>query len=156
MEFQTRTSCWKSVCKPSECGGLGLRNLHYWNRALLCKLLWNIHIKKNTLWIKWVNHYYSTDFWNYTGRTEDSTLLKSLIKLRNELSLNDASSETLIQRLQHWFEGSNASVDHAYRWFSRTRCNGRGKRYYANQRSRQGTDLTSWDLYFHTHRRVDG
>lgn len=110
---------WKSVCKPSECGGLGLRNLHYWNRALLCKLLWNIHIKKDTLWIKWVNHYYSTDFWNYTGRTEDSTLLKSLIKLRNELSLNDDSSETLIQRLQHWFEGSNASVDHAYRWFFR-------------------------------------
>lgn len=49
---------WKTICKPLECGGLGLQNIQSWNKALLCKLLWNIHKKKKSLWIKWIHHYH--------------------------------------------------------------------------------------------------
>lgn len=92
------------MCRPIECGGLGLRDLHYWNKALLCKILWNIQTKKDTLWIKWVNHYYTTDIWNYTPKTDDSTLLKALVKLRNELSLGSYSSDMLTDQLGKWFK----------------------------------------------------
>ncbi|GKD95503.1 RNA-directed DNA polymerase, eukaryota, reverse transcriptase zinc-binding domain protein [Tanacetum coccineum] len=43
---------WKYICRPKECGGLGIRNLESWNVALLAKLLWNIASKKDTLWVK--------------------------------------------------------------------------------------------------------
>lgn len=106
---------WKTMCRPIECGGLGLRDLHYWNKALLCKILWNIQTKKDTLWIKWVNHYYTTDILNYTPKTDDSTLLKALVKLRNELSLGSYSSDMLTDQLGKWFQGPHSSIDNAYR-----------------------------------------
>ncbi|GJU20036.1 RNA-directed DNA polymerase, eukaryota, reverse transcriptase zinc-binding domain protein [Tanacetum coccineum] len=45
---------WKNVCKPKIHGGLGLKDLICWNKALLVKHIWNIANKKDTLWVKWV------------------------------------------------------------------------------------------------------
>lgn len=111
---------WKTLCMPTECGGLGLQNLHFWNKALLCKLLWNIHIKKDSLWIRWVNHYYSNDFWNYTPKRDDSPLLKLLINLRNQLCLNGESNTVANDRLQYWFDDHKTATDQAYRWLFHT------------------------------------
>ncbi|GKA52480.1 RNA-directed DNA polymerase, eukaryota, reverse transcriptase zinc-binding domain protein [Tanacetum coccineum] len=46
---------WKSICKPKDQGGLGLKNLQIWNQALLAKQVWNIASKNDTLWVKWVH-----------------------------------------------------------------------------------------------------
>nr|GEZ57221.1 RNA-directed DNA polymerase, eukaryota, reverse transcriptase zinc-binding domain protein [Tanacetum cinerariifolium] len=46
---------WSTICKPKDQGGLGLRNLKIWNQALLAKHIWNIAIKKDSLWVKWVH-----------------------------------------------------------------------------------------------------
>lgn len=108
---------WKTVCMPKECGGLGPRNLHAWNKALLCKILWNIHGKKDSLWIKWVHHYYFTDFLSYSTKREDSSLIKSLIQIQNELQLNGEPNDIIIGRLQSWFTGHNASLEITYQWF---------------------------------------
>lgn len=43
---------WKFVCSPKDQGGLGLKDLYTWNEALLSKHVWNIAIKKDTLWVK--------------------------------------------------------------------------------------------------------
>ncbi|PWA77554.1 hypothetical protein CTI12_AA223380 [Artemisia annua] len=51
---------WKNICRPKSCGGLGLKVLDIWNKTLLIKDLWNIVLKKDTLWVKLVN----------TGQTE--------------------------------------------------------------------------------------
>lgn len=83
---------------PKESGGLGLRNLHMWNKALLCKLLWNIHIKKDSLWIKWVHHFYFRDIWSYTTKRDDSPLLKTLIQIRKELHANGETKEMVLTR----------------------------------------------------------
>ncbi|PWA71036.1 hypothetical protein CTI12_AA283580 [Artemisia annua] len=42
---------WKSVCQPKVQGGLGLKDLATWNKALLVKHLWNL-ANKDTLWVK--------------------------------------------------------------------------------------------------------
>lgn len=96
---------------------MGLRNLKIWNKALLSKLLWNIQAKKDSLWIKWVSHYYTTDFWNSAPKTDDSLLFKSLVKLRNELQANGDSNTIIVDRLKEWFEGPQASTTAAYQWF---------------------------------------
>lgn len=108
---------WKLVCRPIECGGLGLRSLKHWNKALLCKTLWHIQNKKDSLLIKWVSHYYTKDFWNYTPKSDCSTLLKSVFKLRNELTANGDSKEVIIARLKEWFDGSQPATAAAYCWF---------------------------------------
>lgn len=119
---------WKLVCSPNECGGLGLRNLKIWNKALLSRILWNIQAKKDSLWIKWVGHYYTDDIWTYAPKTDDSPLLKSLINLRDELNINGDSRDTITARLKEWFEGPKPSTAAAYRWFYQGNIIGHGNR----------------------------
>ncbi|KAL0288305.1 UNVERIFIED_CONTAM: hypothetical protein Sangu_2664900 [Sesamum angustifolium] len=49
---------WEDICHPKEEGGLGVRHIQSWNVALLARVLWNIHCKADTLWVKWVNEVY--------------------------------------------------------------------------------------------------
>mgnify|MGYP001551795948 CR=1 FL=1 len=48
---------WSSICKPVEHGGLGLRNLRAWNKAILSKRIWMIISNYDSLWVKWINSY---------------------------------------------------------------------------------------------------
>ncbi|KAG2682775.1 hypothetical protein I3843_10G000300 [Carya illinoinensis] len=41
---------WKKVCQPIDCGGLGIKNLSLFNRALLGKWLWRYHLESNAFW----------------------------------------------------------------------------------------------------------
>lgn len=43
---------------PKTVGGLNLINLHIWNQAAICKLLWALSQNKEKLWIAWIHHYY--------------------------------------------------------------------------------------------------
>lgn len=49
---------WNNICEPWNAGGLNFKNLHSWNKALILKLLWNIHSKANKLWIRWLDTYF--------------------------------------------------------------------------------------------------
>ncbi|XP_074291816.1 uncharacterized protein LOC141618621 [Silene latifolia] len=49
---------WKQVCKPRRKGGMGLKNLHQWNVALIGKYVWWVEIKTDHLWVKWVHSIY--------------------------------------------------------------------------------------------------
>uniref|UniRef100_A0A1U7YVC8 Uncharacterized protein LOC104248562 n=1 Tax=Nicotiana sylvestris TaxID=4096 RepID=A0A1U7YVC8_NICSY len=42
---------WDIVCIPFSAGGLNVLDIHIWNKAALCKLLWAVSAKKDTLWI---------------------------------------------------------------------------------------------------------
>lgn len=61
---------WKTVCLPKSEGGLGFRNLSAWNKALLLKIVWNIHAKADSLWIRCLHSEIldNRDFW--TARCE--------------------------------------------------------------------------------------
>ena len=48
---------WEKLCKPKTQGGLGLKNLSVWNRAMIVKHLWHVAVDKDSLWVKWVNTY---------------------------------------------------------------------------------------------------
>ncbi|GKF30560.1 hypothetical protein Tco_0100358 [Tanacetum coccineum] len=46
---------WKAVCTPKSEGGLGLKPIGPWNEVLLTKQIQNTPVKKDSLWVKWVN-----------------------------------------------------------------------------------------------------
>lgn len=45
---------WSEVCLPIEQGGLGIKSLRMWNRALMTKHIWNILCKEDSLWVRWI------------------------------------------------------------------------------------------------------
>jgi hypothetical protein len=49
---------WKQVCLPKDEGGLGVHDIKARNDSFFAKQLWNIHLKVDSLWIRWVDHYY--------------------------------------------------------------------------------------------------
>ncbi|VFQ88796.1 unnamed protein product [Cuscuta campestris] len=78
---------WVDICKPKTEGGLGLKDITSWNNALLCKLLWNLAAKKDSLWVKWVHNIYiqGSDVWQWQPKKRNSVFLKRLAHVRELL-----------------------------------------------------------------------
>nr|GMC63064.1 putative ribonuclease H protein [Ipomoea batatas] len=75
---------WKKVCYPKQEEGLGLHDLKVQNDAFISKILWDIHSKRDSLWIKWVCGVYlkSIDFWDWSPKPRDSPLLKAVFRVK--------------------------------------------------------------------------
>lgn len=87
---------WKDLCFPKSEGGLGCKDLKTWNRALICKELWSIHLNKETLWVQWVHSFYlvNESIWEWSPPTNAPPFLKAIIGVR-ELLLQTAGSVEL-------------------------------------------------------------
>ncbi|GKC11865.1 putative RNA-directed DNA polymerase, eukaryota, reverse transcriptase zinc-binding domain protein [Tanacetum coccineum] len=57
---------WEVICLPKCEGGLGLRNLHIFNYALMTTHIWNIVSSKDSLWVRWIHTYklQGRSFWD--------------------------------------------------------------------------------------------
>ncbi|KAL8472289.1 hypothetical protein ACS0TY_029490 [Phlomoides rotata] len=77
---------WEDVCRPKNRGGLGLRDLTTWNSALLAKIIWDVHNKKDSIWIKWVSEQYlnGRTIWDFVPRKTDSKLMRFVAGVRDD------------------------------------------------------------------------
>ncbi|GJU62334.1 hypothetical protein Tco_1244169 [Tanacetum coccineum] len=48
---------WEVVCLPKIEGGLGVRRLDIFNKALMVPHIWNLLSRKESLWVKWIHEY---------------------------------------------------------------------------------------------------
>ncbi|GJZ64570.1 hypothetical protein Tco_0620991 [Tanacetum coccineum] len=48
---------WEVVCLPKNEGGLGVRRLDLFNKALMVPHIWNLITRKESLWVKWIHQY---------------------------------------------------------------------------------------------------
>ncbi|XP_073307023.1 uncharacterized protein [Primulina huaijiensis] len=110
---------WETLCKPLSDGGLGLKNLRAWNLALIAKTLWKIHLRKDSLWIKWVNYFYSSfgDIWKWRWHKDDSPLIKQILSIRDVLIQRMCSVEDATGILHSWFHDMKG-LNRAYIWFA--------------------------------------
>ncbi|KAL8502025.1 hypothetical protein ACS0TY_021235 [Phlomoides rotata] len=78
---------WKDVCRPKKVGGLGLRDLTAWNKALIARIIWDVHNKKDSLWIKWVSEQYlkGRSIWEFIPRKTDSKLMRFVADVRDAI-----------------------------------------------------------------------
>jgi hypothetical protein len=78
---------WKTVCLPKHEGGLGLLDIQASNNSFLAKQLWNIHQKQDSIWIRWIHHFYLNNhsIWNVQSQRTSSPLWKSIFALKNQL-----------------------------------------------------------------------
>ncbi|XP_074277916.1 uncharacterized protein LOC141601525 [Silene latifolia] len=65
---------WDTCCYPKEEGGLGIKDIKKWNKALLGKYVWWLANKKDHLWVRWVNHVYmkGTNWFDYMAPSDCS------------------------------------------------------------------------------------
>ena len=121
---------WRSMCIPKNKGGLGLIDLRSWNIGLLSKILWNIHSKKDSLWVKWIGHQYlgTTSIWERERREDGSSLFKKLMCIRDSLLQDGGSPDGAMAIISGWIENgvfrSKATYDYfrlkgqRVKWFS--------------------------------------
>ncbi|GFZ03718.1 hypothetical protein Acr_16g0003420 [Actinidia rufa] len=89
---------WEEVILPKSEGGLGIRNIKAWNKALISKTLWDIQAKKDSIWVQWVHQIYMNNrsFWEYNS--EDNV-------------------EGAIQRINQWTSNGDFQSNKAYDYF---------------------------------------
>ena len=108
---------WKDVCLPKEEGGLGVRDLKAWNKALHTKIPWNIHSKKDSLWIRWIHCHYlqNRTLWDWQPhKKNDSPVIKKILSILDEMR-EKCSREEIINLWAKWF--SSKGAQEAYDWF---------------------------------------
>jgi len=52
---------WENLCKPKDEGGLGIKNVRYFNRALLAKWKWRLMGEEKGMWKQILTSKYGTD-----------------------------------------------------------------------------------------------
>nr|GFA47568.1 RNA-directed DNA polymerase, eukaryota, reverse transcriptase zinc-binding domain protein [Tanacetum cinerariifolium]GFA47591.1 RNA-directed DNA polymerase, eukaryota, reverse transcriptase zinc-binding domain protein [Tanacetum cinerariifolium] len=77
---------WDALCKLKDQGGLGLKNLGILNEVLMIKHLWNVAIKKDTLWVKWimVERLKGRSIWEVQSDCNSSVGWKNILSLRDK------------------------------------------------------------------------
>ncbi|XP_016470273.1 uncharacterized protein LOC107792565 [Nicotiana tabacum] len=80
---------WDIVCTPKKYGGLNIKGCRNWNIAVVGKLLWQLAIKKDVLWVKWVHGIYmkqERDIWNHNPRIDSSLYWRKLNSLKEVMT----------------------------------------------------------------------
>lgn len=49
---------WEKICQPKKLGGLNIKGCKEWNIASVGKLIWQLQVNKESLWVKWVHSIY--------------------------------------------------------------------------------------------------
>jgi hypothetical protein len=107
---------WKTVCLPKKEGGLGLLNIQISNNSFIAKQLWNIHQKQDSIWIRWIHHYYlhANSIWNVQIHKASSPLWKSIILLKNQLVQSYGSHLLVIDLMADWERREGGFTYNAY------------------------------------------
>lgn len=103
---------WEDVCKPKQAGGLGFKNLSYWNMACIQRLIWDIASKKDILWVKWIHNKYlkRDNIWNISVKSDFCYYLKKILHNRKEFEGMDIKGKYEVQKGYEWLLGDHENV----------------------------------------------
>ncbi|KAL2929883.1 LINE-1 retrotransposable element ORF2 protein, partial [Bienertia sinuspersici] len=80
---------WKNVCTRKKAGGLGFRNIHAWNTAIMTKHVWALARKQDNLWVRWIHAVYlkDNDWWDYKPPQDCSWYWKKICEVKEKVKL---------------------------------------------------------------------
>jgi len=123
-------------------GGLAVLDIKAKNDSFFAKQLWNIHLKFDSFWIRWVDHYYipHISIWFFDVKKTTSPLWKSIFSLRNKMIEQCRGISAVQQMLSSWHSGSGSFTANAYDLF----------RYKANHVQWASMVWEQWSLPKHS------
>ena len=85
----------------------------------MVKHLWNIHLKTDSLWIKWIHHFYLSSLliWDVQAKKASSPLWKTLVSLKDQLVQDCGSSSSIVTTMTSWSAGTGCFSANAYEHF---------------------------------------
>lgn len=85
---------------------------------MLAKTLWNIHTKKDTLWVKWVNEFFlrGCPIWDWTPARDSPPIFKNLVRIRDELIDKAGTTNAALTTLAEWCKNGVLTVRKVYEW----------------------------------------
>lgn len=93
---------WETICSDKTHGGLNVRDGKLWNIAAMGKYIWQVSMKSDNLWVKWIHWVYihNDNFWLHVSPLDASWAWKKLCKLKHKFApgcqwtMEHSSSET--------------------------------------------------------------
>ena len=107
---------WKTICLPKNEGGLGVLDIQACNNSFLAKQLWSIHLKQDSIWLRWLHHFYlhTHSIWNAQSQKTSSPLWKSIITLKNKLVVAYGGHSQVIDLMIDWDRREGGFTSNAY------------------------------------------
>lgn len=102
---------WEKVCRKYEDGGLDIRDIKLFNKALLKKMTWQVAAKQDRLWVQVIGAKYFPrgGFWDIRSTTNASRFWKAIHGIKGELLLEVkwqvGDGQTINAVNQPWFQG---------------------------------------------------
>ncbi|XP_039066509.1 uncharacterized protein LOC120212171 [Hibiscus syriacus] len=77
---------WDRLCCPKSEGGLGLKNIHSWNKACMLQLIRKIMAGEGSLWVAWIHCYVikNNDLNDINVNSSHSWTIRKLMKIKSE------------------------------------------------------------------------
>ncbi|KAJ4750854.1 RNA-directed DNA polymerase (reverse transcriptase)-related family protein [Rhynchospora pubera] len=100
---------WKKVCKPFDCGGLGVKDMQKFGEALFLKVVWSLMADDDKIWVKICkSKYYPTiDYWGVKNSNACSRMWRQVLKMRNfftgQVNWQIANGRTVQDLSQPWY-----------------------------------------------------
>lgn len=82
---KTPPIAWKHISKSKIQGGLNVRDTILWNKSAMGKYIWQIALKEDNLWVKWV-YIRDGNFWIHTPPYNASCAWRKLCDIRSLFS----------------------------------------------------------------------
>jgi hypothetical protein len=81
---------WDDICKPTDQGGLGIRDLHTVNKSLVIHSAWNVATNKNPFLtnILKAKYFPNESFWKANNQGPKSIFWSSVLQVRQDLCSN--------------------------------------------------------------------
>ncbi|GKD55523.1 hypothetical protein Tco_1288910, partial [Tanacetum coccineum] len=75
---------WEDVCLPKDEGGLGIRRLETFNKALISSHIWSLLSHRESLWVKWIHDYKlkGRTFWEMPNHGRRSWGWRKILQVR--------------------------------------------------------------------------
>ena len=109
---------WDIICRPKKHGGLGFKESHAWNLAMVGKYIWNIATKADNMWVKWIDHVYmkGRDIWTYRASSNASWYWNQLCKVKDKLATGFRNGNWVVNGYSakvayHWIRGAGLEIN---------------------------------------------
>ncbi|XP_075106973.1 uncharacterized protein LOC142179967 [Nicotiana tabacum] len=114
--FRKTLLAWEKLCMPRSVGGLNILELYRWNKSAICKLLWDVTQKKDSLWVKWIHCFYikQRDLMQIPIPNQACWLVRKILEAKSWL-VNHGDPEVLLKRFE--MQGK-FSIKKVYQFFT--------------------------------------